>query len=108
MEVRAFVRPFFDAEREEIIMHQTMFPLLIIDILENHATKDRPLSISQITEFVNKEFAPFVMDKEKMMNRSTVMRILEAITFWTEEGNLLNFRVVQCGTYNKKLFCLEK
>ena len=89
-------------------MHQTMFPLLIINILENHATIDRPLTITEITEFVNREFGPFAMDKEKLMNRSTVMRILDAMEFWTEEGNLLNFRVVQCGTENKKMFCLER
>ena len=34
-------------------MHQTMFPLLIVNILENHATKERPLSVTEITEFVN-------------------------------------------------------
>ena len=64
-------------------MHQTMFPLLIVNILENHATKERPLSVTEITEFVNREF-------------------------WTEEGNLLNFKVTQCGSENKKLFCLER
>lgn len=89
-------------------MHQTMFPLLIINILENHATKEHPLTITEITQFVNREFAPFAMEKEQLMNRSTVMRILDAMEFWTEEGNLLNFRVVQCGTENKKLFCLER
>lgn len=89
-------------------MHQTMFPLLIVNILENHATKEHPLTITEITQFVNREFAPFAMEKEQLMNRSTVMRILDAMEFWTEEGRLLNFRVVQCGSENKKLFCLEK
>lgn len=84
-----------------------MFPLLIINILENHATGDHPLTISQITELVNREFAPFAMEKDRLMNRSTVMRILDAMEFWTE-GNLLNFKIVQCGTENKKLFCLER
>nr|WP_302974170.1 hypothetical protein [Enterocloster clostridioformis] len=41
------------------------------------------------------------------MNRSTVTRILDAMEFWTGEGNLLNFKVTQCGSENKKLFCLE-
>ena len=45
-------------------MHQTMFPLLIVNILENHATKERPLSVTEITEFVNREFGPFAMEKE--------------------------------------------
>ena len=55
-----------------------MFPLLIVNILENHATKERPLSITEITEFVNREFGPFAMEKEQLMNRSTVTRILDA------------------------------
>lgn len=88
-------------------MHQTMFPLLIVNILENHATVEHPLTITQITEFVNREFAPFAFEKERLMNRSTVMRILEAMELWTN-GNLLNFHVKQCGTDGKKLFCLEK
>lgn len=54
-------------------MHQTMFPLLIVNILENHATKEHPLTITEITQFVNREFAPFAMEKEQLMNRSTVM-----------------------------------
>lgn len=88
-------------------MHQTMFPLLIMNILENHATKEHPLTITEITEFVNREFAPFAFEKDKLMNRSTVMRILDAMELWTE-GNLLNFRVINCGTEGKKLFCLER
>lgn len=84
-------------------MHQTMFPLLIVNILENHATKEKSLSITEITQFVNREFGPFAMEKE----RSTVTRILDAMEFWTGEGNLLNFKVTQCGSENKKLFCLE-
>ena len=50
----------------------------------------------------------FAMEKEQLMNRSTVTRILDAMEFWTEEGNLLNFKVTQCGSENKKLFCLER
>lgn len=84
-----------------------MFPLLIINILENHATEEHPLTITEITDFVNREFAPFAMEKDRLMNRSTVMRILDAMEFWTE-GNLLNFKIVQCGTENKKMFCLER
>ncbi len=84
-----------------------MFPLLIINILENHATEGQPLTITEITELVNREFAPFAMEKDRLINRSTVMRILDAMEFWTE-GNLLNFRIVQCGTENKKLFCLRR
>lgn len=89
-------------------MHQTMFPLLIINVLENHATKEHPLTITEITNFINREFAPFAFEKEKLINRTTVMRILGAVEFWTEGGNLLNFRVVQCGSEGKKLFCLER
>lgn len=37
-------------------MHQIMFPLLIMNILENHATREHPLTITEITEFVNREF----------------------------------------------------
>lgn len=88
-------------------MHQTMFSLLIVNVLENHATREHPLTITEITEFVNREFAAFAFEKERLMNRSTVMRILDALELWTE-GNLLDFRVVQCGTDGKKLFCLEK
>ena len=88
-------------------MHQTMFPLLILDVLENHASRECPLTITQITNFVNKEFAAFAFEKEQLINRSTVMRILDAMEFWTE-GNLLGFHVIQCGTEGKKLFCLEK
>ncbi|MBS5603883.1 MAG: hypothetical protein KHX84_05950 [Enterocloster asparagiformis] len=88
-------------------MHQTMFPLLIMNILENHATRERPLTITEITDFVNREFAAFAFDKDRVMNRSTVTRILDAMELWTD-GNLFNFRVVQCGTGGKKLFCLER
>ena len=94
-------------EERLITMHQTMFPLSIMNILENHATREHPLTITEITEFVNREFAPFAMDKDRLMNRSTVMRILDAMELWTG-GNLFNFRVVQCGTDGKKLFCLER
>lgn len=44
-------------------MHQTMFPLLIMNILENHATREHPLTITEITDFVNREFAAFAFDK---------------------------------------------
>lgn len=88
-------------------MHQTMFPLLIVNIFENHATKEHPLTVTEITEFVNQEFASFAMDKDQLINRSTVMRILDAMEFWTV-GNLLNFQVVQCGTEGKKRFCLKR
>ena len=88
-------------------MHQTMFSLIIINVLENHATAEQPLTITQITNFVNREFAAFAFDKAQLMNRSTVMRILEAMELWTD-GNLFNFRVKQCGTDGKKMFCLER
>lgn len=87
-------------------MHQTMFSLIIINVLENHATTEKPLTITQITDFVNREFAAFAFDKARLMNRSTVMRILEAMELWTD-GNLFNFHVKQCGTDGKKMFCLE-
>ena len=95
-------------KERKITVHQTMFPLLIVNILENHATKERPLSVTEITEFVNREFGPFAMEKAQLMNRSTVTRILDAMEFCTGEGNLLNFKVTQCGSENKKLFCLER
>lgn len=88
-------------------MHQTMFPLLIIHILETHATREHPLTVSEITERINREFSPFSMEKDAVINRSTVMRILDTLEFWTE-GNLFDFHVVQCGTDGKKRFCLEK
>ena len=87
-------------------MHQTMFSLLIINVLENHATREHPLTITEITDFVNREFGAFAFDKERLMNRSTVMRILDALELWTE-GNLLDFHVVQCGSDGRKMFCLE-
>ena len=89
-------------------MHNTMFPLLILNVLENHATKDHPLTITEITNFVNREFAAFAFEKKQLMNRTTVMRILDAVEFWTEGGSLLNFRLIQCGTEGKKMFCVEK
>ena len=88
-------------------MNQTMFPLIIVNILENHATKEHPLTIREITDLINHEFAPFCFEKKQLINRTTVMRILDAVEFWTETGNLLNFRVVQCGTEGKKMFHLE-
>ena len=88
-------------------MHQTMFSLIVMNVLENHATSDNPLTITQITDFINQEFAALTFEKDKLMNRSTVMRILDAMELWTE-GNLFNFRVIQCGTDGKKRFCLEK
>lgn len=88
-------------------MHQTMFSLIIMNVLENHATAEQPLTITQITDFVNKEFSAFAFDKEQFMNRSTVMRILDAMELWTD-GSLFNFRVKQCGTDGKKKFCLER
>lgn len=88
-------------------MHQTMFSLIIMNVLENHATAERPLTITQITDFINQEFAAFAFDKEQLMNRSTVMRILDAMELWTD-GNLFNFHVKQCGTDGKKRFCLER
>lgn len=99
---------FFGAEREVLfIMQPTMFPLMIINILENHSTREHPLTVTEITERINREFAPFAMEKEKMINRTTVMRILDTMEFWTD-GNLFNFRVVQCGTDTRKQFCLER
>lgn len=84
-------------------MHQIMFPLMIVNVLENHATPEHPLTISEITKLVNQEFAPF-SDQEQVMNRSTVMRTLESLAFYTEVGNLLNFRVIEGGTERKKRY----
>ena len=55
--------PFLMRKARKIHMHQTMFPLLIVNILENHATKEKSLSITEITQFVNREFGPFAMEK---------------------------------------------
>lgn len=89
-------------------MQPTMFPLMIINILENHATKEHPMTIREITDLINREFAPFAMEKNKMINRTTVMRLLDTMELWMGTGNLFNCRLVQCGTENKKMFCLEK
>ena len=87
-------------------MQPTMFPIIILNILENHATKEHPLTITEITERINKEFAPFAMEKDHLINRTTVMRILDTMEFWTE-GKLFNFRLV-CTNDGTKKFCLEK
>ena len=58
-------------KERKVTVHQTMFPLLIMNILENHATKDHPLTITEITDFINREFAPFAMEKDNVVNRST-------------------------------------
>lgn len=42
-----------------------------------------------------------------IINRTTVMRILDTMEFRTD-ANLFNFRVVQCGTDTRKQFCLER
>lgn len=89
-------------------MNNTMFPLIIINILETKATKEHPLTIKEITDIINREFDPFKFEKKQLINRTTVMRILDAVEFWTETGNLLNFKVIQCGTEGKKMFRLEK
>ena len=102
----ALAGSFFRAEREENTMQPTMLPLLILNILENHATKERPLTITEITDWINREFAPFAAEKEHLINRTTVMRILDTMEFWTD-GKLFNFRVV-CTENGTKRFCLEK
>lgn len=87
-------------------MQPTMFPLIILNILENHATKEKPLTITEITDRINQEFAPFAMDKDHLINRTTVMRILDTMEFWTN-GKLFNFRVV-CVEDGVKRFCLDR
>ena len=87
-------------------MNQTMFPLIIMNILENHATRAKPLTITEITNLVNREFEPFAFEKKQLMNRTTVMRILDAMELWTE-GNLFNFHLVQWGG-EKEVFSGEK
>ena len=47
-------------------MHNTMFPLLILNVLENHATREHPLTITEITNFVNREFAAFTFEKKQL------------------------------------------
>ena len=98
---------FFCLYQGENNMNQTMFPLIIMNILENHATKANPLTTTEITNLVNREFEPFAFEKKQLMNRTTVMRILDAMELWTE-GNLFNFHLVQCGGEGKKRFFLER
>ena len=88
-------------------MNQTMFPLIILNVLENHATEDHPLTIREITDLINVEIKPFCFEKKQLINRTTVMRILDTVEFWTETGNLLNFRIIQCGTNGRKRFRIE-
>lgn len=88
-------------------MHQVMFPLIIVNVLENHATKEHPLTVSEVLSIINQEFATFT-DKEQVMNRSTVMRTLESLSLYTEVGNMLNFRVIEGGSEKKKKYHVIK
>lgn len=80
-----------------------MFPLIIVNVLKNHGSKDRPLTITEVLNFVNREYAPFT-DRENVMNRSTVVRTLESLTNYTEVGNLLDFKVVETGSEKKRKY----
>lgn len=84
-------------------MHQVLFPLVIVNILKVHQTPEQPLTVSQITDMINRQYAPFA-EKEQVINRSTVARTLESLVFYTEVGDLLDFRVIEEGTAKKKKY----
>ena len=59
-------------------MHQVLFPLVIVNILKQHGSKEQPLTITQIADMINRQYAPF-SDREQVINRSTVARTLESL-----------------------------
>ena len=87
-------------------MHQVLFPLVIVTILKQHGSKEQPLTISQIADKINRQYAPFA-DGEKVMNRSTVARTLESLVLYTEVGDLLDLCVIEGGSANKKKYYIE-
>lgn len=84
-------------------MHQIMFPLIIVTVLKTHGSEDHPLSVTQVLDLVNRQYAPFT-DRDQVMNRSTVIRTLESLAHYTEVGNLLDFKVVERGSIKKKRY----
>lgn len=87
-------------------MHQVLFPLVIVNILKQHGSKEQPLTISQIADRINRQYAPF-SDREQVINRSTVARTLESLVLYTDVGDLLDFCVVEGGSANKKKYYIE-
>lgn len=53
--------------------------LYILQVLKNHSSEQNPLSISQITAYVNKEFYHAAHDSTASINASTVTRILDTL-----------------------------
>lgn len=86
-------------------MNQILFPLIIVNVLESHGSEDKPLTISEIADLINRQYTPFT-DRKQVINRSTVARTLESLVMYTEVGNLLNFRVQERGTVKKKRYFL--
>lgn len=86
-------------------MNQILFPLIIVNVLEAHGSEEKPLTISEIAELINRQYIPFT-DRKQVINRSTVARTLESLVLYTEVGDLLNFRVLERGTERKKRYFL--
>lgn len=87
-------------------MNQVLYPLVIVNILKNHGTADHPLTISEIADMINRQYAPFA-ERENVINRSTVARTLESLVMYTEVGNLLDFRIIEGGSVKKKKYYIE-
>jgi len=61
---------------EKISRHNILYILLT---LKNHSSEKRPLSISEITNYVNREYYHTNYGKDSSINNSTVNRILESL-----------------------------
>lgn len=90
-------------EKRRVKMKPVLYPLIILNTLQLHSSKENPLSISEMTHLINLEYAPFA-DGEHVINRSTVNRTLESLVNYTEVGNLFQFRVIVQGTKKKKKY----
>lgn len=84
-------------------MHQILYPLIIVTVLQNYTSPQKPISISEIQHLINHEYAAFT-SKEQVMNRSTIVRTLESLVTCTEVGNMLNFRVIEQGSAKRKKY----
>lgn len=84
-------------------MNQILFPLIIVNVLREYASKENPVTVSQVLDLVNRQYAPFT-DRTQVMNRSTVVRTLDSLANYTEVGNLLDFRIIEEGTVRKKRY----
>lgn len=87
-------------------MKPVLYPLIIVDVLRIHSSKEKPLTITEMTALINRQYAPFA-DNKKVMDRSTVMRTLESLVDYTEVGNLLNFRVMEQGSIKRKKYYIK-